>query len=127
MNCPVCGDVLITVERNNVEVEYCLNCNGFFLDSDEWYLIKHELKLPFVLEDLMRLNPVPATEGEKIKKCPHCNEVMEKIDLSGLILDRCVKRHGVWFDKGELAEYLNKYKEGECSETVAFLGETFVK
>jgi len=127
VNCPNCNEILISVERNNVEVEYCLSCGGFFLDADEWYLIKHELKLPFEIEDLMNLNPVMRPVKDKAKKCPKCGDYMEKIDLDGVILDRCVSRHGVWFDKGELQEYFNKNKEGACNETVQFLGETLIK
>ena len=127
MHCPNCNEILISVEKNNIEVEYCIKCKGFFLDIDEWYLIKHELKLPFVIEDLMNLNPVMKNVADKPKKCPHCNNVMEKINLDGLILDRCVNRHGIWFDKGELAQYFNRHAEENKNETVSFLGEVLIR
>ena len=127
MNCPNCNEVLISVERNRIEVEYCIKCKGFSLDADEWYLIKRELKLPFLVDDLMNINPSINNFGEKPKKCPKCGEFMEKINLGGLVLDRCINRHGVWFDAGELAEYFNKHKTDEKNETISFLGETFYK
>ena len=127
MNCPNCDKILIAVEKNNIEVEYCINCKGFFLDADEWYLIKHELKLPFLIDDLMNVNPAKDNCNEKPKTCPKCNQVMEKINLDGLIADRCINRHGAWFEAGELAAYFNKRAEGSKNETVSFLGETFYK
>ncbi len=122
MNCPNCDEILIAVEKNNIEVEYCIKCKGIFLDADEWYLIKNELKLPFLVDDLMNINPCKDNCNEKPKVCPKCNQVMEKVKMGNLVLDRCPNRHGVWFEAGELSEYLNKNAK-EKNETVSFLGE----
>lgn len=129
MNCPKCNSVLIEVERNNIELEYCLDCNGFFLNIGEWNLIKEELNLPFKLTDIMNIPPSSIADvKEKARYCPYCNQVMEKVNIEGLILDRCINRHGVWFDKNELSEFINKQKEnGIKNETISFLGENFIK
>ncbi len=127
MKCPHCNSELIIVERNNIELEYCLNCNGFFLNADEWNLIKNELKLPFEPVDIMKLPPESITLTEEEKRyCPYCNNPMEKVKIDGLVLDRCVYLHGVWFDKNELSAFLNKGGE-QKNETVSFLGENFIK
>ena len=127
MNCPNCDEILIALEKNNIEVEYCIKCKEFFLDADEWYLVKHELKLPFLIDDLMNINPSSNTFKEKPKKCPKCGEYMEKVEIDGLVLDRCINRHGIWFEAGELSEHFNKHKEGAKNEAVSFFGETFYR
>lgn len=128
MKCPKCNNVLITVERNDIELEYCPECGGFWLDADEWTLIKENFEIPFEIVDLMKLNPVSlSVAGEDARYCPVCVSRMEKISLGGLILDRCVNRHGVWFDKGELSEYINKNSDVKQNETITFLGEKFIK
>jgi Zn-finger nucleic acid-binding protein len=33
--CPACGAVLVTVERQDVEIERCPNCRGVWLDRGE--------------------------------------------------------------------------------------------
>ena len=36
MKCPVCADaVLVMTERQGVEIDYCPNCRGVWLDSGE--------------------------------------------------------------------------------------------
>jgi Zn-finger nucleic acid-binding protein len=34
--------------------------------------------------------------------CPRCGKEMEKHDLTGMMVDRCPDRHGLWFDQGEI-------------------------
>ena len=34
-------------------------------------------------------------------RCPKCNQAMEEVDCEGIIIDRCVACHGLWFDHGE--------------------------
>ncbi len=125
MDCPNCNSVLIKVERKNIEFEYCPECGGFFLDADEWYVVKCEFDLTSKIDDIMRVNSLTKIE-EKAKNCPICNDRMEKINLGGLVLDRCVRQHGVWFDKGELSDFINKNAE-QKNETIKFLGETFIR
>lgn len=125
MNCPNCNSVMITVERNGVEVEYCTECKGFWLNVDEWELIKNALDIKGDFQDIMLINTyAPADKAEKPKNCPVCDERMEKIDAGGFILDRCLRHHGVWFDSGELSQYLSA-KNGPEDNTVYFLGEFF--
>ncbi len=122
MNCPICDVELVVVERDKIELDWCPKCSGFWFDADEWTLLgvkdpKHD---PFCQEAV--------SSNEKSRRCPICNKVMEKINIDGILLDRCPNFHGVWFDKGEISSLVNKASsevESEEKTTVNFLGEVF--
>ncbi len=35
MKCPNCGETLLMTHRNNVEIDYCPQCRGIWLDRGE--------------------------------------------------------------------------------------------
>ena len=35
MKCPNCSETLLMSQRNNVEIDYCPNCRGIWLDKGE--------------------------------------------------------------------------------------------
>lgn len=35
MNCPNCSETLVMTERQGVEIDYCPNCRGIWLDKGE--------------------------------------------------------------------------------------------
>lgn len=35
MNCPTCNVSLVMAERNNIEIDYCPQCRGIWLDRGE--------------------------------------------------------------------------------------------
>jgi len=35
MKCPNCNEILLIAERNRVEIDYCPNCRGIWLDKGE--------------------------------------------------------------------------------------------
>ncbi|WP_298707260.1 zf-TFIIB domain-containing protein [Chitinophaga sp.] len=35
MKCPNCNETLLMSQRNNVEIDYCPNCRGIWLDKGE--------------------------------------------------------------------------------------------
>ncbi|MFW5888037.1 MAG: zf-TFIIB domain-containing protein, partial [Bacteriovoracia bacterium] len=60
---------------------------------------------------------VPKQEVERIVKCPKCHTSMNPVNYggdSGVIIDRCPKSHGMWFDAHEL-ESVQAYVE-ECQK-----------
>ena len=106
MDCPVCKNAaMIVLELDEVEVDFCLDCNGIWLDSGELeLLLEDEAKAA----ELLRSFRVVKTSGEQIRKCPICLKKMQKVQVGGtdkpLLIDRCAKEHGLWFDKGELQD-----------------------
>jgi len=104
MDCPVCREAMITLELEEVEVDHCLACGGIWLDAGE---------LEMLLGDSGKAKAVvasfKASEGsvERPRKCPICLKKMEKVLVGPtdrrVLIDRCRRADGLWFDKGELA------------------------
>jgi hypothetical protein len=126
MDCPVCKNAMITLELAEVEADYCTECKGIWLDAGE---------LEMLLEDggktktlLSSFNNAPKT-GEKQRKCPICDKKMEKIEVGKgkptLLLDRCVKGDGLWFDKGELDEIIERAELDEDNKIKQLLADMF--
>jgi Zn-finger nucleic acid-binding protein len=104
MNCPVCKYSMVILELDKVEIDYCPQCKGIWLDSGEL-----ELLMESGNNEKMYKHFIPADNVvEKKYKCPICNKKMSKVEFenSGIIIDKCKKHHGLWFDKGELNSLL---------------------
>lgn len=125
--CPNCNNELIVVERDKVELDYCLSCNGFWFDNKEWDLLVERLQLRDnkPIGDLYSIPKVFVKEGQK--SCPCCNAKMEKFLAYNIILDRCPNHHGVWFDKGEISRLFNRDSSDTKGTPMEFLGEVFYK
>ena len=108
MDCPVCKSAMITLELNDVEIDYCCDCNGIWLDSGEIELLIADARQAQKLFDSFKIEK---NITEKLRKCPICLKKMQKISVSQsenpLIIDKCPKDHGLWFDKGELKEIIS--------------------
>ena len=107
MDCPVCKTAMITLELDEVEVDYCLQCSGIWLDAGEL-----EMLLPNPQQANILLSSFRTAKGcsETPKLCPICLKKMEKIFVgpseSAILIDKCKKADGLWFDKGELQDVL---------------------
>lgn len=126
MLCPKCQVPLVVVERNDIELDWCPECEGFWFDESEIEILKYKLGINHKVINPMELDYVRT--DEKICKCPRCSAPMGKVEVSGIVLDKCIKNHGIWFDKSELSELFNKFAESNNgSDIVGFLGEVFKK
>ncbi len=103
MDCPVCREAMITLELEEVEIDHCLGCGGIWLDAGELeMLLGDSEKSKGVVESF------DVAEGckEKPRRCPICLKKMEKVlvgpEVKTVLIDRCRKGDGLWFDKGEL-------------------------
>jgi Zn-finger nucleic acid-binding protein len=126
MDCPVCKKPFIVVERNSIELDYCLDCKGIWFDDGELQLLAKQLNLKFEISDMESAKKGLAIE--KQYKCPRCGKPMEKFFMGDIILDRCADKHGLWFDSGELGKFFDLFatsKETSDKNVVHFLGEVF--
>jgi len=99
MECPKCAAALITkYYKGMLEVDYCPNCRGMWLDFDELD------KLEDVAFDEDRYKgSLIHRECETACKCPICGHPMREFQyrLYDLKLDYCLEKHGFWLDAGE--------------------------
>jgi Zn-finger nucleic acid-binding protein len=112
MDCPVCKEsAMITLELNEVEIDYCTVCDGIWLDAGELELLLGE---PEKARTLIESFKVDTSSVEKPKKCPICDKKMQKVIVGSseppLLIDRCSRGDGLWFDKGELNDIFEKAK-----------------
>lgn len=126
MLCPNCRKEMIAIERNDVELDYCLFCEGFWFDFDEWNVLCKKLICEDLFTNSSNIFELPkAITGEKPKKCPVCEKKMEKFMIYDIILDRCPDKHGIWFDRKEFSTCVNAFNAKSNNEQIKFLGEVF--
>ncbi|MFH1615420.1 MAG: zf-TFIIB domain-containing protein [Planctomycetota bacterium] len=105
MDCPVCQNAMIVLELEQIEVDFCIDCGGIWLDAGELELLLEDADEAKNL--LASFRKAPDTCGEILRRCPICLKKMQKILVSdSLLIDKCRKNHGLWFDKGELEDVL---------------------
>ncbi len=105
VQCPECSIPMFVLEFEMVELDYCPQCRGVWLDSGELELIGERagaLRGEF-------LSALERGEGKKGKgrrrRCPVCARKMGRLETGGpadVTLDVCGRRHGIWFEHGEL-------------------------
>lgn len=126
MFCPVCNVEMLILELNDVEIDYCHQCAGIWLDEGELELL---ISSPSpsgngnsaILAALS--NPSSGAKGKR--RCPVCRKRMSRVNVPvepGVEIDKCPRNHGLWFDKGEL-EQITASTRGEPA--VNFLNSLF--
>jgi Zn-finger nucleic acid-binding protein len=124
MNCPVCKVPLIAVEREQIEVDYCISCRGLWFDTGELELLGERLGVSVA----SIVQPVrPASSSEKPRPCPRCGKKMTKEELHArIVVDHCPAGEGIWFDARELGALLDHATAGrDALPMFQFLGEMF--
>lgn len=107
MICPVCNHLMIVLELNKVEIDYCPECRGIWLDSGE---LETLLDTSLLKNKLLNSFAEAKNVKERIYNCPICFRKMTKVycgDDKNVLIDRCKKHHGLWFDKGELEKVIS--------------------
>jgi len=110
MNCPVCDGVpLKEIDYEGVKVDHCETCDGFWLDEGEIKkinMIHEERFTPAQIAEARELVDTKAIVGEAAEarriQCPKCGAECRQVSSSGVVIDECPERHGIWLDKGEI-------------------------
>ena len=125
MQCPVCKEPMVTMELNNVEIDYCFDCGGIWLDQGELEQLVSDTDY---LKKLLKTFKVKHFIKEKKRRCPKCNRKMKKVSV-GLerktLLDVCPKQHGIWFDSGELYGIISLGKIDPDDKILSLLKKMF--
>ncbi len=106
MNCPVCKEPMIVLEYESVEVDYCVRCEGVWLDAGEIELLFGDAE---TCAAFLTIGSPADTKGEKPRRCPICRAKMSKEATESdppILFDHCPRGDGMWFDKGELAQVM---------------------
>jgi Zn-finger nucleic acid-binding protein len=126
MDCPVCKNAMITLELEDVEIDYCTDCGGIWLDAGELEQLLNEPDKDKSLLDSFRID---SESGEKTRKCPICYKKMQKIVVGSskpiLLIDKCRRGDGLWFDKGELQDIFDRAELDEDNKIQKLLSDIF--
>ena len=126
MDCPVCKNAMITLMLSDVEIDFCTDCDGIWLDAGELELLLDNPDQSKQLLDSFHADP---NCSEKPRKCPICFKKMQKIvvgqSTQPLRIDKCAKGDGLWFDKGELNDICDKAKLDKDNKIQKLLADMF--
>ena len=124
MLCPVCKESMVVLELNEIEIDFCTLCSGIWLDAGELELMFDTEVHRERIFDSFHEDP---DNPEKQYKCPFCNKKMIKVyvgDEKKILIDKCKKDHGLWFDKGELKTVI-QFGAKEENKIINLLKEMF--
>lgn len=130
MNCPACHETLVVVEREGIELDWCLKCRGLWFDEGELELLAEQVGRRLEGEDVGRAPDRPPKSQRR--KCPRCRKWMDPVVVGApetVHVDRCPD-HGIWLDRGELGRIMGQLDAGRVDDEqviMQFLGETFGK
>jgi len=117
---------MITLELEDVEIDYCTKCGGIWLDAGELELL---LKEPDKAKGLLDSFRIDSESDERIRKCPICDKKMQKIVVGSskpvLLIDKCRRGDGLWFDKGELQDIFDRAELDEDDKIQKLLSDIF--
>lgn len=125
MHCVACDSPMVTLELDEVEIDYCPSCGGIWLDAGE---------LETLLEDSAAAGQLLATTaalaGGKTgaRRCPICRKRMHTATVpaaTAVELDCCPRRDGIWFDRGELEDVVRFIEGGETGKILLLLRRMF--
>ena len=126
MDCPVCRNAMITLELADVEIDHCTECGGIWLDAGELEMLLGEHEKAKQLLDSFK---VDSTSPEKLRKCPICDRKMQKIIVGSsqpiLLIDKCRRGDGLWFDKGELHDIVERAQLDKDNKISKLLADMF--
>lgn len=104
MNCPNCGQTMVTKDLNSVLVDVCPACAGMWLDVGELQRLK-DASLPEAnwLDVSIQEELEACQYSWGTRACPVCSQKMANIAYgeTGIMLDACVQNHGIFLDQGE--------------------------
>lgn len=126
MDCPTCRNAMITLELADVEIDHCVGCGGIWLDAGELELLMDDKgKAKALLASFREAPP----QAEAPRPCPICDKRMAKIVVGRaepmLLIDKCRRGDGLWFDGGELQDVLDRAELDPDSRIQLLLADMF--
>jgi Zn-finger nucleic acid-binding protein len=109
MDCPVCGERLVSGSVDEVRVQTCPKCRGVLVPQYNLYTIVRYLRAEYPEKDRPP-KPLNNKELERRIACPSCRQPMDAHPYYGpgnVIIDNCTRCALVWLDFGELDRILS--------------------
>ncbi len=133
MRCPACSNMMIVVEHEHIELDYCPDCAGVWFDAGELELLLETMQPEGSILSLDSILTSPeARAAEKKRKCPICGKGMKKATMGHepeVLIDACNRGDGLWFDAGEVGQLITQIPSSEEVDSqgriLSFLGEVF--
>jgi len=117
---------MITLELADVEIDHCTECGGIWFDAGELELLLGE---PEKAKQLLDSFKVDSTSPEKLRKCPICDRKLQKVIVGSgqpkLLIDKCRTGDGLWLDKGELQNILDRAQLDKDNKIQKLLADMF--
>lgn len=109
--CPKCDIAMVLLEFAEVELDYCPQCSGVWVDAGELQEILTRTGAQVEGDPTAAFVPVNP-DKRRARMCPRCDrdlqETMPPLEqVMELRIDRCPAGDGIWFDKGELPQLLD--------------------
>ena len=133
--CPKCDVSLVILQFRTIEVDFCEQCRGVWLDAGELGELigsagagadQGEYSDQAFLRELGLESSSPPARTRCL--CPRCDRPLGEVSGAGLTLDICPRHHGIWFDADELARLLEQFPSRPgARKTIDYLNELFVK
>ena len=123
MRSPSANEPMLVLELAGIEIDYCPLTHGIWLDTGELEELFHDRE---EANKLIASFKVDEGNREKKVRCPICNKKMEKVLVQDkVVIDRCVRGHGLWFDEGELMQVLEMETGDGEGKVMAILKDMF--
>jgi len=123
MRSPLSNEPMLVLELAGIEIDYCPLTHGIWLDAGELEELFNDREKA---NTLLASFKVESNSREKRVRCPICNAKMEKVVVGNeVLIDRCIRGHGLWFDKGELLQVLEMESAAEDGKVIAILKDMF--
>lgn len=131
MNCPNDGEELVRKTFEGVEVGECPRCHGIWFEKGELSQAKDINEPDLRWQDFDLWSDHESFEFQWSERiCPVCGEKLVTMVYgdTGVELEYCKDKHGVWLDKGEF-EALIAALENEANRkgSLQYLGETIAE
>jgi Zn-finger nucleic acid-binding protein len=119
---------MVAFELEGVEIDRCVACHGTWLDHGELQLIA---RLAGVEPGGLTKALIEAKSPRRgRRRCPRCLRRLEVVDVGDpapLEIDRCPGGCGLWFDDGEMEQFIARFDAGEPGAVARFFADWFGK
>jgi Zn-finger nucleic acid-binding protein len=129
--CPKCDVPLFILHFKDIEVDFCQQCRGLWLDAGELEALMGQTGAA-ANDPLLKFQQQAGVQPKgRPQLCPRCDAALHEIRVEHagaptLTLDKCPHAHGLWFDADELQQLLSMFPaESGAAKAIDYLNDLF--